>query len=440
MQSLFEQLKTENTYELLFPKREKGLAVIWLYERVKNKEFENGIFKEKDIHRAIEAVSFIGRERSRSQWVTYNAYIMELQEFYLIYNDEDQTYMFTDFGLQICERVHRLISNRFNATIIELTCAELYTKLKVAVTEEQIRNWILMDLLKSKPILLEQVDYLNQQIDRSVTALSEKAKRRKETLLVALQEIEEQIDKVRQQNKELRAAFREIDRMNDILISHPVRDNSEEVDDMVSEAISYFEGIHRRLGMVDSRIDKIQPKIKQFFASLNRDIFNSKVEKFLYYLLEKSRVVNKQIEFPFPYDPTIQFADSFLTIFISVDRPETLFPPTPKPRVEYKKNTRKEQVAHQKGHIQMMRQIHIQWWLEFVRRKSLETDSVHLSEIFFSVLGKHDNDLQLAIQVIYQVVKRYKDETHWTIMIDTNNKINNPGSNHTISDIWLKQK
>lgn len=439
MQSLFEQLKIENTYDLLFPKKEKGLAVIWLYERVKNGEFENGIFKEKDIQRAFEAVSFIRNEPVRSQWVTYNTYIMELQEFYLIYNDENQTYIFTDFGLQICDKVYRLISKRFNPTIIEITCAELHSKLESAITEEQIKNWLTIDLFKSRTLLLEQVDYLNQQIDRSVASLSEKAKRRKETLLVALQEIEEQIDMIRQQNKELRAAFRQIDRMNDILISHPIRDNSEEIDDLVSEAISYFEGIYLRLAMVDSRIDKIQPKIKQFFASLNRDIFNSKVEKFLYYLLEKSLVIDKQIEFPIPYNGTIQLADTSST-FISVDRPDTLFPPVRKLRPEYAKDARKEQEAHRKGHVQMMRQIHIQWWLEFIRRKSLETNAIHLPEVFFSILEKHDDDLQLAIQVIDQAVKKYKEDPHWEVLINTNNQINNPSSNHTISDIWMMQK
>lgn len=117
---------------------------------------------------------------------------------------------------------------------------------------------------------------------------------------MALQEIEKQIDAIRQQNRELRAAFRETDLMNDILISHPVRDDSEEVDDLISEAISYFEGIHFRLAMVDSRIDKIQPKIKQFFASLNRDIFNTKVEKFLYFLLKKARLQINKYSFQFP--------------------------------------------------------------------------------------------------------------------------------------------
>ena len=50
MQSLFKQLKIEKVYELLFPEKKKGLAVIWLYERIKNGEFKHGIFKEKDIH------------------------------------------------------------------------------------------------------------------------------------------------------------------------------------------------------------------------------------------------------------------------------------------------------------------------------------------------------------------------------------------------------
>ena len=156
MQSLFEQLKIEKTYEHLFPEKKKGLAVIWLYERVKNGEFEHGVFKEKDIHRAFEAVSLIEREPIRLQWGTYTAYILELQEFYLIYNDENQTYMFTDFGFQICDKIHRLISQRFNPTFIEMTCEELYEKLEVAVTEEQIKNWLtVVNLFKPQTLLLE---------------------------------------------------------------------------------------------------------------------------------------------------------------------------------------------------------------------------------------------------------------------------------------------
>ena len=36
--------------------------------------------------------------------------------------------------------------------------------------------------------------------------------------------------------------------------------------------------------------------------------FNTKVEKFLYFLLEKSQITDKQIQFPIPYNGTIQLA------------------------------------------------------------------------------------------------------------------------------------
>ena len=85
--------------------------------------------------------------------------------------------MFTDFGFQVCDKIYHLISQHFNPTFIEITCAELHEKLEVAATEEQIKNWLtVVNLFKPQTLLLEQVNYLNQQIDRSVTALSEKVK------------------------------------------------------------------------------------------------------------------------------------------------------------------------------------------------------------------------------------------------------------------------
>ena len=34
--NFFDQLKIDNTYELFFPKKEQGLVIIWLYEKIKN--------------------------------------------------------------------------------------------------------------------------------------------------------------------------------------------------------------------------------------------------------------------------------------------------------------------------------------------------------------------------------------------------------------------
>jgi hypothetical protein len=63
MQSRFKQLKIEKTYELLFPRKEQGLAVIWLYERVKNGAFEHGIFKSRIL--LLEQVDYLNPQIDR---------------------------------------------------------------------------------------------------------------------------------------------------------------------------------------------------------------------------------------------------------------------------------------------------------------------------------------------------------------------------------------
>ena len=93
--NFFDQLKIDNTYELFFPKKEQGLVIIWLYEKIKNKTFPNGIFKEADIQQAFQEISLLSREKiERNPWDHYNSHIMALQEFFLIYNEEDQTYKY----------------------------------------------------------------------------------------------------------------------------------------------------------------------------------------------------------------------------------------------------------------------------------------------------------------------------------------------------------
>ena len=85
--NFFDQLKIDNTYELFFPKKEQGLVIIWLYEKIKNKTFPNGIFKEADIQQAFQEISLLSREKiERNPWDHYNSHIMALQEFFLIYN------------------------------------------------------------------------------------------------------------------------------------------------------------------------------------------------------------------------------------------------------------------------------------------------------------------------------------------------------------------
>ena len=275
--NFFDQLKIDNTYELFFPKKEQGLVIIWLYEKIKNKTFPNGIFKEADIQQAFQEISLLSREKiERNPWDHYNSHIMALQEFFLIYNEEDQTYKLRDYAEHICKKIYTILSNRFNPTIIEITCMDLAAKLNSIGSPTDLQNWLDVHLDKSKFVLKEQIDFLQQQIDTTIQALRDKAKLKDCTLTDTLKQVEEDLDKIRQQNKELRGAFRETKKIKNGLLDHPFRDSSDETDEKTAEAIDYFEEIRVSLDMVDSRIDRLQPKIKQFFNALNRPLLDRK--------------------------------------------------------------------------------------------------------------------------------------------------------------------
>lgn len=440
MTSIFDHISIEDTYELFFPEKEQGLAIIWLYERVKNGYFDKGIFKEKDIRKAFyEAKIACGKNKGdRQEWIFYNSKIMSLQEFFLLYDEENQTYTFKEYATYLCDKVFKMLSDRFNPTIIEITCTDLYEKLKNITEEKDLEIWLEVHFDKAKSHLKEQIDYLNQQIDKSVAELSEKAKlNNNDSLVVSLREIENKLDEIRKQNGELRGAFREIDRIKSILMAHPARENAE-IDDKVSDVINYFESVRTLLNMVDSRIDKIQPKIQQFFGSLNRHLFDTKVEKFLTHLLDKSQVVLGELILPVANESFVtRFSPSNFTI---IERRDELFIGKRNQSPSYINDTIKEAAAHQQSNMILVRQSHINQWIERIKRESRHAKEYHLSDIFFKILEFHNEDLQLAVSIMYQAIDSYDKHDRWQVVINPEKMIYKEKYKYAIWDIWMKQK
>jgi hypothetical protein len=425
----------ENSYELFFPKKNEGLAIIWLYEKVKNGYFKNGVFTEQDIQQAFDAVSSLNREsRERNPWGYYNSIIMRLQEFFLYYDEEQQTYSFKDYGTYLCEKIFKMMSERFNPTVIETICTDLYKELKDVVTEEDISKWLEIRFDKEKIHLKEQIDYLNQQIDKSVMELSDKAKLKTDPLLTALRDIENKLNEISRQNNELRVAFREIHNIKTILINHPAREN-DRINENISATIDYFESVRISLNMVDSRINKIQPKIRQFFGLLNRRLFDTKVEKFFNYLLDKSIIVSGELVFPDTIKSfTVRHPPSKFTI---VEERDGLFVGKRNPPAVYTKDAQKEANAYKNSYLALSRQSRINQWMEKIKREIAYLQEYDLSDAFFKILEAY-NDLYIAVNVIYQTIKIYDQHEKWTIEIDCGNIIQK--NNYAIWNIRMKRK
>ena len=437
--NFFDQLKIDNTYELFFPKKEQGLVIIWLYEKIKNKTFPNGIFKEADIQQAFQEISLLSREKiERNPWDHYNSHIMALQEFFLIYNEEDQTYKLRDYAEHICKKIYTILSNRFNPTIIEITCMDLAAKLNSIGSPTDLQNWLDVHLDKSKFVLKEQIDFLQQQIDTTIQALRDKAKLKDCTLTDTLKQVEEDLDKIRQQNKELRGAFRETKKIKNGLLDHPFRDSSDETDEKTAEAIDYFEEIRVSLDMVDSRIDRLQPKIKQFFNALNRPLFNSRVSKFLNFLLNRSSIQNNQLVLPEPVHPFVTHIPT--TTFTVIQRQTELFPVHTSQSNTYTEDPQKRDKAFNAERIKLKQQNLAGLWISRIRDQRKYRKDIHLSKSFFRILDENQEDIQLGLIVIYQLIKAFDKDENWRVEIHPDELVSMPGHSFVIHDIWLKQK
>ena len=437
--NFFDQLKLDNTYELFFPRREQGLVIVWLYEKIRNKTFPNGIFKEDDIQQAFREVSLLNKEKiERNPWEHYNSHIIALQEFYLIYNEEDQTYKLRDFAEHICKKIYTMLSNRFNPTIIEVTCMDLAHKLEGVDKTIDLQQWLEIHLDKSKFVLKEQIDFLQQQIDNTIQELRDKARLKDSYLTDILKQVEENLDKIRQQNRELRGAFRETKKIKNLLLNHPFRSDTDDIDEKTSEAIDYFEEIRISLDMVDSRIDRLQPKIKQFFNALSRPLFHTRVTKFLNFLLNYSSVSGGQLIFP---EPVRNFVIHIPTpAFTVIQRQTEFFPLRTSKSNTYTEDPQKRDKAFNEERIKLKQQNLAGVWISRIKDQRKYHKDIHLSKLFFKILKENQEDIQLALIVIYQIIKEFDHDEHWLVETQPEHLVAHPDHSFVIHDIWLKQK
>lgn len=315
---------------------------------------------------------------------------------------------------------------------------DLAVKLEAVMNATDLENWLDIHLDKSKFVLKEQIDFLQQQIDNTIQELRDKARLKDCHLTDTLKQVEEDLDKIREQNKELRGAFRETKKIKNELLDHPFRSSTDDIDEKTAEAIDYFEEIRVSLDMVDSRIDRLQPKIKQFFNALNRPLFNTQVTKFLNFLLNHSVITGGQLVFPEPIKGFISHIPT--TSFTVVQRQTDLFPVRTSKSNTYTENPQKRDKAFNAERIKLKQQNLAGIWISRVRDQQKYRKDIHLSKLFFRILKENQEDIQLALIVIYQVIKEFDKNENWLVKIHPEKMVSLPGHSFVIHDIWLKQK
>ncbi|QEL02966.1 hypothetical protein FKG96_19780 [Olivibacter sp. LS-1] len=440
------EISKENTYSLLFPEAKAGLAIVWLYEQMQKGIFPQDSFKEKDIHEALRTVNpAIENDKSRHPREHYNALISNLLEYFLRYDEERQEYSFKQYAYIFCQQAHDILKATFSPTRIEKICFALYDKLKQSKDLDTFLDWFHIDFDAFKLQLKSQLDFLDRQIDQSVASLRENKKLslQEGTILETLQQIDERFELIRAQNKELRTAFREIEQIRRLIESNALAYDHAEVDARVHEAITFFQEMRRTLSIIDKRLDRIQPKIKQLFSNLNKPLFNTRIERFLYHLVENSIEViegsKKTIRLPGNIPPLSVFLlEQDLTI---VERKPDLFPVKPKKRLMITETPEMKASVFASFQNRLNQQDEISQWIGTLQREVDMHDQLRLSDYFFQIAKPDDpHTLTLAIAVIYRAMGFFEGQEQYMVSIDPGKIIHNTAFKTSLWEIIIRRK
>ena len=441
------EISKENSYRLLFPDPKAGMAIIWLYEKLENGTFPNKLFKEADIHDALIQVNATnGTQTNYHLKEQYNIIIGELQEYFLRYDEEHQQYSFKEYAYTFCKYAKDTLKAFFDPTQIEKICFNLREKLSNVTTELKLIDWFSLEFATFKSQLKNQLDYLDKQIDQSVADLRENRKLNlhEGAIIETLRQIDERFEVIRNQNKELRIAFREIDEIRKLLESYAAVYDNDDIDKNVYDAITFFQDMRHILSLIDKRLDRIQPRIKQLFSNLNKPLFNARIEKFLAYLINCSTEImaNGKKELLLPEKIPAILLHTRIVNFTIVERKADLFPAKPRKRLIINETPELKIKAFANTFKQVMQQDDVTKWMSVIQKDVADNKQADLSTYFFTIFNQQKEDylLGLAIAVIYRTMKFFEQQEQYEVIVNTNVLRSQPGIKTTLWEMLIKQK
>ncbi|CAA0212711.1 hypothetical protein [Tenacibaculum maritimum] len=413
--NFFNEIKESLTYTQLFPRREVGLAIIYLYEQFYSDKGIDKEFKERDIHDAFHKIF----KHDRKQTEDYSEYISNLQEYFLDYNQETQKYVFKDYAYKFCEHAKTTLEGAFNPTKIRVLCTDITSLLDTIKVDEieKLRDWLEVHYKNFEPKLREQIDFLEKQISNSIERLKEDTRFSEQRFIDVLRGVESSLDEARNQNKELRSAYEQTKIIRTLLEKRNIDDLY--VNNLISDVNSFISYTNKRLSTIDKRLERIQPRIRQLFSALNRPRFNSKIQKFSRFILENSSIksIEGKKEVIFPNNLRVPRIHINTPSFTILRKDVELFPSKPREIRTYKQNESLIRNNREKAEKTISQQKKIIDWETLILSRIELGQKINLSSLFFEILDD-ENDIQVAITALFNVIKivRNKEDISISIM------------------------
>ncbi|MFC4634647.1 hypothetical protein ACFO3O_12050 [Dokdonia ponticola] len=416
-----DEISKEETYRQLYPSKKEGIVIAHLYQRVKSGYYENDSFTAEQIHSLFEFT--MNEEEKRVSDV--KGRINKLQKYFLKYDEETQLYSFQEYGIKFCRIAEETLIGSLKPTEIKIICSQLKQKLRESIGDEtKIEEWFIIHFKSFHPNLKQQIDFLDRQIDEAVEKLRNDTLAEKKSPLKLLQTVSDDLVDIQNKNDELRSAFSETYSISTLLFE--IKTEQEILLERIRYTTRFFNNVQSRLRNTNRRLDRIQPKIKQLFFTLNQPEYSAKIDRFIRFLLKYSTLEKKgnDKEIIFPKEVNSITSNHKRPKYLLIDRDRDLFPTQAKPRKKYHRDQKIE--AQNKAVLENAFDDAqtIDDWVQLFFAQLQQKKELNISKGFFLVL-EDTNDVTIATKVTFKVIEDAHNNEKYKVDIDKTNLVQN---------------
>jgi len=408
----WEEILNLGRYEEIIPSRELGLLILRLYDLTEKKKTLSEYFKHSDIEDIYWEVNNTPERRQKED---ARNDIEKLKKYFLTYSVLQNEYHLRDHAIVFGKMVYDLLEARFNPTLVEQICRTLRHDLQIKIKDNSFKEWYNVVFNPNRSALQQQLDLLDNKIDKLISDLQNK-KLEDTEVLTMLESVSEHLKRILEEYEQLRSAYSETKVIRSELLDFQkgVGDDDREI---LEEALTYFDLLRKQLNAISERLGRIQPKIQQLFGVFNQGNFGAKIDRFTNYLLSESSLVKNRLVLP-PNIPSfnLQIKTSHLKYF---DTSRSPFPRPIQPRTTQVYNTEDRDTAFLEATENVRRQNEALEWLDILDQDLEEKEEIILLDYFTKVFQNDWSRLEIALRFVYLVLQKYTNHSDWNITFHT---------------------
>ena len=431
--------EVQKNYKALFPKKEEGMVLFLLYQKIKDGTIEK-TFSHETLIDTIEEVTFDlnGKVNRNNSPARNNDTIQILLQFYLLRISKG--YSLRIFAEDFCKLLENELDARFNPSQIETQFIMFNNALLDAIgSEKTFLIWYSDFFDKNKNQIRKQIEILHNDVDRTINELNILYSSEATDFLTKLKEMDIKVQSLSIDAKKLSAVFVYTDRIVDVLNEHyetpdSFAHHSEPFRKRRKAIRVFFSELTSALQEVSFTIDKIKPQLQRLYGSFEQRDLDRKLEKFVDYVFKNSSVEKNEMN-----KEEIRLPNSVEYKFLVMDKSKLLYPiqmdfmslPYDEGKNSFFDPTEHQRQFEKAQDLLNQNQKALLYYNQFLNELNVK-HQICYDEYLFDLLEK-EGSIEIALKTTHLILRKINSDDRYKITMS--NSFKSPSSNPNLA-IW----